>query len=445
MEPSRTALARAIDALAATGRVTVTESRTEIAIYQLDAAGLRVLAPLIAPAGFTLGVLADDGGSLALADVVDGAEGIELVATKPVVPDGVLPILTRTGFRTALERAIDEHVVWVEELDRRIDTVCVRYAPWPDGEAFVPDVAPPAPARVVRVLGAGGGVDPIGRWLLRDPNTDVSGPVLSPWRAKAAGVLARALAQEVEVDGRLLFRGPPPTRFRREGGERIEVGSFGALQAAAGWVYDSPRELENRHGLLAAEVARTALRDGNLADLTSVMPVALEGARIAFNYGVFQQSRDSLKTLSDLRKAVTEETSKLADTTRTLATAMTTSALANAGLVIARLTLPKGSGFVGPAAIIIGVALALYVAVVIASGFHFISIQRDLRANWKDRLYRFLGDEEYRSMVTDPVGRAEAGFKNTAIASGVLAAIMLVAVAMVVIFAAPPELVPAQR
>lgn len=220
------------------------------------------------------------------------------------------------------------------------------------------------------------------------------------------------------------------------------MNSFSALQAATAWVYENPRELENRHGLLGAEVARTALRDGNLADLASVMPMALEGARIAFGFGVSQQSRDALKTLSDLRKAVSDETGKLADTTRTLATAMTTSALANAGLVIARLTLPKGAEFIGPAAFIIGVALALYVAVVIATGFHFISIQRDLRDNWRDRLYRFLPEAEYELMVTKPVGRAETGFRNTAIASGLLAIIMLVAIAWVVSTAETPPVGP---
>mgnify|MGYP000173800000 CR=1 FL=1 len=442
MEPSRTALTRAIDALAATGRVTVTESRTEIAIYQLDSNGVRTVAPLVAPAGFTLSVLADEGGPIALADVTDDSEGIELVATKPAVPDGVLPILTRAGFRAMLERGLDETVVWIEELDRRIDTVCVRYTSWPDVDSFDPHSAPADPARVVRVLGVAGVPDPIGRWLLRDPHADVSGQVLSPWRTKAAGALACAITQEVEPDGTLLFRGPPPTRFRRDRGDRIEVKSFGALQAAAAWVYENPRELENRHGLLSAEIARTALRDGDLADLASVMSVALEGARIAFSFGVSQQSRDALKTLSDLRKAVTEETGKLADATRSLATAMTTSALGNAGLVIARLTLPKGAGFVGSAAIVIGVALALYVAVVIASGCHFVSIQRDLRANWKDRLYRFLPEDEYERMVTKPVGRAEAGFRNTAIASGVLAGVMLVAVTLVVILAAQPPVDP---
>lgn len=443
MEPSRTALARAVDALASAGRATVTESRADIAIYQLDAEGVRAIMPLLAPAGFVLGKLVDDGGALAFEDVVDGSDGIELVATKPAVPDGVLPILTRAGFRATLERGADEPVIWVEELDRRIDTVQVRYSTWPDADPFQPDDAPADPARVVRILGVAGVAEPIGRWLLRPADADVSGPLLTAWRERAAVALAGALAQEVEGDGRLLFRGPPPTRFRRDGANRVTVADFEALQAAASWVYENPRELENRHGLLGAEVARTALRDGNLVDLSSVMANALEGARIAFGFGVSQQSRDALKTLSDLRKAVTEETGKLADATRSLATAMTTSALGNAGLVVARLTLPKGAGFVGAAAIVIGVALALYVGVVIASGFHFVSIQRDLRANWRERLYRFLPEDEYERMVTNPVGRAEAGFRNTAIASGALALVMLVAVALVVVLAGPAPGYPA--
>lgn len=47
MERSRTDLARAIDALANAGRATVTESRTELALYQLGAADARDIVALL--------------------------------------------------------------------------------------------------------------------------------------------------------------------------------------------------------------------------------------------------------------------------------------------------------------------------------------------------------------------------------------------------------------
>ncbi len=431
MEPSRTALASAVDALADAGRATVTESRSELALYQLDGAGARSVAALLAPAGCSLARLADEGGDLQPHQLEDASERVELVATKPAAPEDVFPVLTADGFRALLERDAELPVVWVAGLDRDLLTATTAYRPWDSPDPFEPNAAPPDPSRVVRLL-TGRPAEQLGRWLARDPDADVSGRVLSPWRAQAAGVLAAALAQEVEPDGSLLFRGPPPTRFRNSGGAKVEVGSLAALQRAAGWVYENPRELENRHGLLAAEIARTALRDGDVSDLAAVADVALEGARIAYGFGVSQQSRDALKTLTDLRRAVADETAKVADATRSLATAVLASAVGNVALVVARITIAKDARFVAPAAFAIGVALAVYVALVIGNGAHFLAIQRDLRRDWRDRLYRFLGRDEYRRMVDDPVGRAEKAFRNAAIGSGIIAALMLGAVVLIV-------------
>lgn len=324
-----------------------------------------------------------------------------------------------------------ESIIWVHGLAEPLETVSVCYLAWGDERVFEPQEALPDPARVVRSLVDTRPSRPIGRWVLRDPVADVSGPFLALWRKRAVETLLAALAQEIELDRRLMFRGPPTARFRPDGAENVDMGSLSAIQRAVGWVYENPRELENRHGLMAAEVSRTSLRDGGLADLASVMRAALEGAKIAYGFGVSQQSRDALKTLSDLRKAVSEETGKLADATRSVAAAVTTAAIGNVGLVIARVTLAKDVSFIASAAVFIGVALAVYVAVVIASGWHFLAIQRDLRSDWRERLYRFLPDDEYDRMVTVPVGRAERGFVNAAVGSGVVAGLLLIAAAVI--------------
>ena len=432
MERSRTELARAVDALADAGRATVTESRSELALYQLGGADARSVAGLLAPAGFALTRLADEGGDLEIEGLNDAAGGVELVATKPLAPHGVFPVLTGAGLRDVLRRPPPEATLWIHGLDRDLDATTTAYRRWGSAADFQPEAEPPEPARVVRALG-GRAVEPIGRWLLRMPDGDASGRILVPWREGAAEALSTALSQEVERNGSLLFRGPPPTRFRDVGARNVDMGALAALQRAATWVYGNPRELENRHGLLAAEIARTTLRDGDLADLASSMDVALEGARIAYAFGVSQQSRDTLKSLGELRKAVGDETARMSESTRSLAAAVTTSAVGNVALIIARLTVAKGSTFVGSAAVVIGVALAVYVAVVIASGAQFLSIQRDLRRDWRERLYRFLGEDEYGRMVDEPVGRAEKAFRNAAIASGVIAGLMLAAVVLVVI------------
>lgn len=112
---------------------------------------------------------------------------------------------------------------------------------------------------------------------------------------------------------------------------------------------------------------------------------------IAYGFGVSQQSRDALKTSSDLRKTVSDQTRKLSDTTRSLAAAVMTTAVGNVGLIVVHLTVAKDAKFVGGGAAAVRIALAVYVALVVASGWHFLTIQRDLRADWRERFYRSLG------------------------------------------------------
>jgi len=433
MAPLRSELASRVDALASAGRATVSETRTQLALYQLGGADAIDVLRLLDPAGFALVRLNDEGGDLRIDELDEGAVGIALVASKPAVAGGIYPVLSRIGFDNLLSRAHPEEIIWVHSLNRVVRTMEVTWRPWDDVSIFQPEPVR-EPSSVVRVLGAGDVIEPIGRWLLRDPDTDVSGALLSAWRAHAAQALSRALAQEVEPDGRLLFRGPPTTRFTNEAPSRVKVQSFSSLQRAAGWVHESRRELENRHGLLAAEVSRTSMREGDVPALASLMTSALEGARIAYGFGVSQQSRDALKTLSDLRKAVSDETSRLSDATRATTAAVTTSAVGNVGLIIARVTLSKDARFVAPAAIAIGIALAIYVGVVVWSGWHFLGIQSDLRRDWRDRLYRFLADDEYQRMVVNPVRAAENGFERAAAASGVIALLLLLAVVLVTVW-----------
>lgn len=165
-----------------------------------------------------------------------------------------------------------------------METISVRFAPWGDTTPFVPKAAMASPRKVVRVLDDGARFpDDMGRWLLRDPDSKISGRAIDPWRRMAVERLGQSLANENEPDGRLLFRGPALARFTPAAGALVEEGSLTMLQIAASWVFENSREVENRHALFAAEVARTALTGGTASDLSNLAKTALEGAKIAYN------------------------------------------------------------------------------------------------------------------------------------------------------------------
>lgn len=438
MEPSQTALAEALNTLVDGQRVVVTETRAGIAVNQLNGAEASAIVALLEADRWTDIVSADAGGEIPPGLLPGSGGGIRITATRPEIPAEVDVALTKSGLSALLDRDPGSSTIWVHGLQQPIETWTVRYAPWGDDTPFVPFDPPSNPARVVRVLGPNGPGVHFGRWLLRAASIDVSDSALAPWRLRAAARLGASLAQEVEPDGRLLFRGPPPTRFACDAAD-VDLEAFAALQEAVNWTYENGRELENRHGLIAAEVARTSLRDGRLTDLAGCLSMALEGARIAYGFGVTQQSKDTLKALGDLRKAVSDDAAKLSETTRSLGTAVVGAVFGNIGLIVARLTLPANGLFVGPAAILLGVVLALYVVAVIVSGAHYISIQRSLRKDWRTRLYRFLGDAEYKQMVSRPAERAETAFYITA---GIGIAMTVVLLGAVYFIAVAPPMAP---
>ncbi|OOH76604.1 hypothetical protein BOW65_23305 [Pseudomonas koreensis] len=137
-------------------------------------------------------------------------------------------------------------------------------------------------------------------------------------------------------------------------------------------------------------------------------------------------AKDTLKSLTDLRKAITEDTAKTTDATRQTITAITGAFAVAIGLVAARI-----SGAINAWLIFTVLIVAIaYVGMIVYSGWSFIRLQRNLRADWQAKLYRFLPSVEYEKMVATPARIAESTFRNTAITGVIAFVLMCVGVAI---------------
>ncbi len=432
-----TDLADTLNTLVQEGRVIVSETRDRLAVNQLNGREADDVLTKLVSAGWADPEAWDQGGLIPREMIMSTDAGVRVTATRPALPPDVDAVLTHSGFEALLKREPASTLVWVQGLTSVVDTMDVRYAPPAHVGAFAPSKPLPDAERIVRVLGTGGPGKNLGRWLLRDSDTKVTSPAMAPWRRLAIRRLLATFAQEIEPNGKLLFRGPPPTRFANDPTD-LPPQQFASVQRTGTWLLKSTGEFENKHGLLAAEIARTSVRDGEASELADLLEPALEGAKIAYQFGVTRQSADTLKALGDLRKAVSDEAAKLSDTTRSLSTAVLAAVLGNLALIAARVTLPAGATFVGPAAIVLTVVLLLHVGATIASGIHYIRIQRELRLNWRKRLYRFLRRDEYERMVNRPAKQAEKGFW---IATGFgVASTLGLLVAVIIIVSTPSAL-----
>jgi hypothetical protein len=433
MARSPTALANALDALVGAGRVSVTETGTRLVAYQLEGTEAARLALILGELGDWGAVsIADDGGEIPLELVAGSGGGITLSVSKPACPEGIELILTRSGLSQAFARPEPVNVIWFVGAVAAFETLRTRVAPVGDATGFAPATDGIDTSKIVRILAPGQRRYDLARWLLRDPFSLVEGVGLDTWRSEAVARLAAALANEVEPDGRLLFRGPPIVRFEPQTRDLVTPARFAALQAAAAWVYANPREAEARHGLFATELARTVVRGGSADDVAEIAGSALEGARLAFAFGLERQSADALKALGDLRRSVSDEVAKVGENARAIAAAVAAAAVGNVALIAARLTVPMGSSFVRPAALMLAAVLGLYVASIILGGALYLVEQHRLRRDWRQHLYRFLSPDDYARLVSRPAARATSGFVMAAVLGLIMAGLMFGAVWLII-------------
>lgn len=439
MSPLLTKLAETLDGWSDDGRTLITETDVVLAAARLSAVDTGTLVELAAVLAWKVTIEDRSGDYVQQDDIDDDFGPFKVLVSKPPTGGGISAIVTNAGFADWLSRPPANPAVQVARLTGAIETLAVRMAPWGDDASFVPTGLSANPRKVVREFG-GHRVVPenLGPWAMVDTSALLpDDQAAAIWIDTAAKMLMMALANELEDERTLIFRGPPLAKhsLSAPGAQPFDHDAFRHLQEAARWVFEFEQEMETRHALMASELARTNVGGGDAAALfVGGSKSGLEGAKIAHQLGLHKISMDSLKAMADLRKAVADEATKLADTTRQLAAAVATALFAGVGVIAARLTVSMNGPIVTISVVVLAVVLCLYVGAVILSGWQFMRIQSDLRLQWRSKLYRFLPKDDYEALVSRPAGRAELGFKTATWIGGGLAAVLLALVLVVAFF-----------
>ncbi|WP_108462839.1 hypothetical protein [Devosia naphthalenivorans] len=424
-----------IDLLVEAGDALVNEGPEWAVVSALSAGALTDVWALANAAGIETDVEdASESSVGSIRDVAAELEPFRASFRKPnLEPAKVL--LTLSGLGDWL--AADEGgVVWKHvQTVRPFSTRGRRFAAWGEAIAQVAVEATASPRDLVREAGAPTVPWRLEPWIFSALSADypMEDRVFTTWATQAQAVALRCLASERLADGTLVYAGPPRLKQALVA-VQLDRDILGQSQRALRWVYENEKEAEARHGLFVAEIPRAVgsfASNGGRIDARA-LGTALEGAKIAYQLSLSDVSRDALRGIADLRKAVSEEIGKVADTTRQLAAAVTGSLFFGLGLVAARLTTQV------PALLLITLSLVLaaYVVAVIFASIHFMKLQSDLREDWKDRFYRFLGEADYETMVTIPMERAKFGFDVSAMIS---VGVSILLVIVVVFFSVSPS------
>ncbi|MFK3817748.1 hypothetical protein ACI2KG_14255 [Pseudomonas sp. NPDC089407] len=415
---SHQSLASLLNELSRKRQALITEGNLTLIVSDLSAETARSIkkAAVTAAWSFTIYDCASSETDVDDEDEDFGPFRVEL--EKPLPEDHVqeqaLYVATEVGFKAFL---VNGHAAarWhLLGLTQPFVTRARAYCGWGEEGDYTESQATKSPRLLVKESATLRKVpEDVRLWLLAEGHhLDEADPLHMLWAGQAFGALSRCFANEIDTSGsKLTFKGPPKLnlaiREAVEGHAPISLKDFEVVQEAAAWVFDNAREAEVKHILLSAEIARSGRADGEVQEYFGEnLAAALDCARIAYQMAVSEITKDTLKSLTDLRKAVTEETSKATDATRQAIAAISTALTVGLGLIAARLTLQ-----INPYLISIVMAVAVgYTVLNVMSGRKFINIQRKLRKDWQPKLYRFLSEAEFKKMVGDPIEQAEGLF-----------------------------------
>ncbi|WP_313413556.1 hypothetical protein [Stenotrophomonas sp.] len=431
------ALADTIDAWVDAGLAFVTETAAIAIVSGLSAPHAEQLRQQCRDLGWVLTIF--DGAN----EPYEGEEALlapfapyRLQLHKPTMAPDTLPLLTLHGFQRALQDGLGASIWLLPSFVGRLDTGLRVIQGWDDPRPPCAAPASMSPRKLVREFSHRRHVpEDVRLWLTPELDEAVCAqPAARLWMSAATAALVVCLPNEIDVDdGSLRFRGPPSVRLAayQDAAGALDRATFNVLLRAVAWVFANEREAELRHTLLAAELARsgTGQAQSTTEFLASQLAHALESAKIAYQMALSDTARDTLKVLADLKKTVTEETAKLAELSRQLTTSVAGAIATGIGLIAARVIAQA------PAVLMISVLLVVmaYIAMIVISGIQFIRLQRRIRSNWQQRLYRFLPSHEYAELVAWPIRQAERTFQATACLGGA-AVLMLCATCLWVLF-----------
>jgi hypothetical protein len=249
--------------------------------------------------------------------------------------------------------------------------------------------------------------------------------VFDAWMKVAIKRLPFTLVNEVWKEGAtqmVSLTGPrikkiPLGQFPQDSSEP-EV--FELLQKSAEWVYGNPREIEVRHTLFTNELAREwPENEPFYAQLATRLPRALDAATTAYRAHIREGSKDTLKSLSDLRKTLSEEVSKVSAQTRDLISSLwkdfaiaATALLSKVALIVADKKAAADSSAMK--AILMGTAVFIVsnLYINLRANERFLRISRQSRDAWKSKLYGFLASEDLDALANTPLNDSEAAYRK---------------------------------
>ncbi|HBN0911692.1 TPA: hypothetical protein P7W98_001477 [Escherichia coli] len=281
--------------------------------------------------------------------------------------------------------------------------------------------------------------DTIAPWILVSGDKLTDGP-MRLWASLACRELLKYFVNELfaaEIK-KVGLSGKPPRKIPF-GEEHAALPAFYVIQETAKWIFLEGNETELKHTFLSSELAREWPEGVTFCEgIVCRLPPALESARLLYKAHIRTGGKDTLKSLGDLRKGLTEDTQKILQQSRDLSSAL----WKDMALVISTLVLRYSLEALkesGPQKVyaLAFCALALYIAISYGMSVyinrHALSLLEKNRTIWRSKLYGFLDEQDYQELAGFPVKAAIRSYHRV---ERITSAIVLILVTLLLTAAA---------
>lgn len=319
--------------------------------------------------------------------------------------------VTRAGFEAALSDAefmLAARKIWIAEDFLPFSSKSCVYSPWGSAvDPKRPEDTFDSPRRLVRDQSYQLAPIDIRPWYLTVPG-DGSSDVFAAWKEAAVRNLIFCLPTEIrafDAIQQVVLKGAR-SAFADVDLSKPQSQLFDLVTDAVRWVYDQRRDTETKFHLLNNHLALYWPEKAKWPmGLAGVLDHALASAREAFAFHLQDDSKEAIKSLGDLRKALQEEVARSQTATRDLLSALWRDA-AIAGAAFALRSATTNASAVNIASL--GAAALLFASLLttVLSNWRFDVLAKQVRAQWRQRLYAFMSDTQWAELVSRPISRA---------------------------------------
>lgn len=235
------------------------------------------------------------------------------------------------------------------------------------------------------------------------------------WMEISIGFLSLAIVNEIYVaDGEglsICLSGKPPKTLAFVK-EELNKDVFLILQESISWVYLQGEEVEMKHTFLSNELAREWPQNISYTNgLLIRLPLALQSARLLYKAHIRSSSKETIKSLSELRKNLTDDVQKIVNQTKDISTALWKDVALALGTVVLKYSTDAAKfRHLHNIYSYILYALAIYFlisfSISIITNHQFNKIAEKNRETWRTKLYAFLDDADYNSLAEKPIKKA---------------------------------------